>query len=215
MNHRFWRKSLRLLAVASVVAIAGVVSDAKAQDSRPNVVVGVNNLALGLDPVLASGNVTIRVTYSIYDTLIRRDFLSDGKGMGSKLVPGLATSWKRVDDRTLDLTLRQGVKFHNGGEMTSEDILFTFDPDRLIGPKSLLPEGRTYFGHLAKVEALDKYTVRFTAKEPDPVLEQRPTAPSSSARRPGSMPSRATPAIRNGWRRRSKSPTVRRSAPAL
>ncbi len=173
MNHRFWRKSLRLLAAASVVALAGFASGAQAQDNRPNVVVGVNNLALGLDPVLASGNVTIRITYSIYDTLIRRDFLSDGKGMGSKLVPGLATSWKRVDDRTLDLTLRQGVKFHNGAEMTSEDILFTFDPDRLIGPKSLLPEGRTYFGHLARVEALDKYTVRFIAKEPDPVLEQR------------------------------------------
>ena len=173
MNHRFSRKALRVFAAASALAL-GLSGAAQAQqDRRPNVVVGVNNLALGLDPVLASGNVTIRITYSIYDTLIRRDFLSDGKGMGSKLVPGLATSWKRLDDRTLEIALRQGVKFHNGAELTSEDVLFTFDPDRLIGPKSLLPEGRTYFGHLDKVEALDKYTVRFIAKEPDPVLEQR------------------------------------------
>jgi len=173
MSNRFWRKCLRFLTVASLAASAGLSGPAHAQDNRPNIVVGVNALAVGLDPVLASGNVTIRITYSIYDTLIRRDFLSDGKGMGSKLVPGLATSWTRIDDRTLELKLRQGVKFHNGAELTAEDVLFTFDPDRLIGPKSLLPEGRTYFGHLAKVEALDKYTVRFIAKAPDPVLEQR------------------------------------------
>src|SRR5690348_10461012 len=151
----------------------GMAQGASAQsDGRRDIVVGVNTLPVGLDPVAQDGNVSIRVTFSIYDTLIRRDFMSDGKGMGSKLTPGLAESWRRIDDRTMELALRKGVKFHDGTEFTSEDVVFTFSPERLTGKDSVIPDGRPYFGHLDKVEAIDKYTVRFTTKEPDPVLDQ-------------------------------------------
>lgn len=154
----------------------GLAQGASAQaDSRRDIVVGVNTLPVGLDPVAQDGNISIRVTFSIYDTLIRRDFMSDGKGMGSKLIPGLAESWRRIDDRTMEFTLRKGVKFHDGTEFTSEDVVFTFSPERLTGKDSVIPDGRPYFGHLEKVEAIDKYTVRFTTKEPDPVLDQRLT----------------------------------------
>jgi len=44
------------------------------------------------------GNVAARITYSIYDSLIRRDFLADGSGTASRLVPGLAESWTHLDD---------------------------------------------------------------------------------------------------------------------
>ena len=40
-------------------------------------------------------------------------------------VPGLATEWRRIDDQTVELKLRQGVKFHNGDEMTAEDVVFS------------------------------------------------------------------------------------------
>ena len=43
------------------------------------------------------------------------------------------TSWKRIDDRTVELTLRKGVKFHNGDEMTAEDVVFTFGRERMFG----------------------------------------------------------------------------------
>lgn len=160
-----------LMAVGLVFGLA--MAPAVADDTRKNIVVGVNALPTGLDPVAQDGNVSIRVTFSIYDTLIRRNFMSDGKGTGSKLIPGLAESWKRIDDRTLELKLRQGVKFHNGGEFTADDVVFTFSPERLWGKNSVLPDGRVYFGHLEKVEKVDKYTVRIITKKPDPVLEQR------------------------------------------
>ena len=63
--------------------------------------------------------MAVRITYSMFDSLIRRDFLADGSGQASDLVPGLAESWERVDDRTLDLKLREGVLFHDGSELTA------------------------------------------------------------------------------------------------
>ena len=41
--------------------------------------------------------------------------------------PGLATSWKTVDDTTWEFKLRKGVKFHDGTPFTADDVLFTFE----------------------------------------------------------------------------------------
>ncbi|WP_372824925.1 ABC transporter substrate-binding protein [Polaromonas sp.] len=64
----------------------------------------------------------------IYSALIDLDRQGD-----LKLIPGLATSWKRINDHTVELTLRKGVKFHNGDEMTAEDVVFTFGPEYMFG----------------------------------------------------------------------------------
>jgi len=136
-------------------------------------VVAVNSLARTLEPAERDGNVDVRIVYSMYDTLIRWDFLNPMPNGDTRLVPGLATAWKRIDPRTLELTLRKGVKFHNGDEMTADDVVFTFSPERLWGKDSALAYGRPYFGHLEKVEKIDAYTVRFTTAEPDLILEKR------------------------------------------
>src|SRR5262249_2204710 len=41
--------------------------------------------------------------------------------------PRLAETWKMLDDRTLELKLRQGVKFHNGDVMTGDDVKYSLD----------------------------------------------------------------------------------------
>ncbi|MGO7845332.1 ABC transporter substrate-binding protein, partial [Rhizobium johnstonii] len=46
-------------------------------------------------------------------------------------VPSLATEWRRIDDKTVELKLRQGVKFHNGDEMTAERLPSQSRPIRL------------------------------------------------------------------------------------
>ena len=66
-------------------------------------------------------------------------FLSGENGSGSTLVPGLATSWNWVDDRPLDVTLRDGVKFHNGETLTADYVVFIFSPERLTGETAPLP----------------------------------------------------------------------------
>jgi peptide/nickel transport system substrate-binding protein len=89
------------------------------------------------------------------------------------LKPHLATSWERKGPSELIVSLRKGVKFHNGDEMTAADVAYTFRDGRLRGEKPEIPDGRAYFGILDKVEALDPYTVRFTTRVPDVLLEQR------------------------------------------
>ncbi|MBR6728630.1 MAG: ABC transporter substrate-binding protein, partial [Clostridia bacterium] len=55
----------------------------------------------------------------VYEPLIARDPATD------ELIPGLATAWEWVDDTHLKLTLREGVKFHNGDDFNADDVLFT------------------------------------------------------------------------------------------
>jgi len=165
------RKALKTVAIAAVAALAGI-SLAAAQD-RPDLVVAVQDIPPTLEPARELSNQGVRVTYSMFDTLIRRDFLSSPDGSGSALVPSLAESWTWVDDRTLEVHLRDGVKFHNGETLTAEDVVFTFSPERLTGDEAAIPEGKAYFGVLESVEAVDPLTVRFTTRTPDPIFEQR------------------------------------------
>ena len=153
-----------LLATTSTLAIA--------QD-RPDLVVGVADLPATLEPGKELSNVGTRVNYNIFDTLIRRDFLSAEGGGGSVLVPGLATEWSRLDELTLEVKLRDDVTFHNGAPLTAEDVVFTFSPERLSGESAILPEGPAYFSVLAEVKAIDDHTVHFITKAADPLLEHR------------------------------------------
>jgi peptide/nickel transport system substrate-binding protein len=81
----------------------------------------------------------------------------------------LAESWQMVDLSTWDFVLRQGVKFHNlppvnGREMTAEDVKYSYE---LLKDKS----GYSNRAVLVKeVQVLDRYTVRFHLKLPDPVF---------------------------------------------
>jgi peptide/nickel transport system substrate-binding protein len=112
----------RHVALAGLTAIAGsgLFRSARA-DTRPNIVIAVQQNPALLDPFLDISNVSYRVQDNIWDYLIAADYLNDLKNG-----PMLATEWHRTDDRTLECTLRQGVRFHDGSEMTTEDVAFTF-----------------------------------------------------------------------------------------
>jgi peptide/nickel transport system substrate-binding protein len=144
-----------------------------AAGARPNFTVAVAALPATLEPARELSNVGTRVTYSIFDTLIRRDFLGTPDGGGAGLKPHLATAWERKGPSELVVTLRRGVKFHNGDELTAADVAYTFRPGRLWGDKPQIPAGKPYFGVLESCEAVDRYTVRFRTHVPDVMLEQR------------------------------------------
>jgi peptide/nickel transport system substrate-binding protein len=150
------------------------VTDAFAQaGKRPDLTIAVADLPATLEPARELSNVGTRITYSIFDTLIRRDFLGKPDGGGSELKPHLAVSWERVSSSELIVRLRQGVKFHNGDELTSQDVAFTFGRGRMYGEKPLIPGAQPYFSILDNCEIVDRYTVRFKTRVPDVLLEQR------------------------------------------
>ena len=101
----------------------------------------------------------IYITYNVFEHLMELD--KDGQ-----LVPRLATSWRWPDDRTLEVTLRQGVKFHNGEVFDAEIVQLNWEENtRLRQPFSL----GTFlsFKPGSRLEILDPYTVRFVFSEPD------------------------------------------------
>ncbi|MCB0080678.1 MAG: hypothetical protein KDE47_07100, partial [Caldilineaceae bacterium] len=134
--------------------------------ARDELVVGVQGFPGGMDPAAELSNVGTRVTYNVYDTLIRRNFLNN-----NVLEPALATTWERIDDLTLELKLREGVTFHNGDPFTANDVKFTFD--RFKNPDSAAASAKGYFSTFDNIEVVDDYTVRIHTVAPDPLIENR------------------------------------------
>lgn len=80
--------------------------------------------------------------------------------------PALAESWKVVDNRTIDFTLRKGVKFHNGKEVTSADVVYSVNG----WLKPPLPGSAATVNQVPSIESAEargKYVVRFKLKKPD------------------------------------------------
>ena len=165
-------------------------------DNRPTLTIAVQQIATSasLEVVRERSNVGERVQAPIFENLIARNLMSK-----LEPTPGLAESWKRIDERTVELSLRKGVKFHNGDEMTADDVVFTFGPERFFGegydnksdktlfttvlardsiegkklPAEVIGIAKRVWPSLEKVEAVDKYTVRFVNRVPDVTLEGR------------------------------------------
>ena len=164
----------RFLEATLLTPVAlGAMPAFAAGEANPTFTVAVADLPPTLEPARELSNVGTRVTYSIFDTLIRRDFLGAADGGGSALKPHLAMKWERISPQELIVTLRQGVKFHNGDELTADDVAYTFREGRMWGEKPQIPGGRPYFGILAGCDVVDRYTVRFRTRVPDVLLEQR------------------------------------------
>jgi peptide/nickel transport system substrate-binding protein len=100
----------------------------------------------------------------MFDNLVRRDPRDSGK----TIIPDLAHSWEIAKDgKTYTFFLRKGVLFHDGAELTAEDIKATFDriakpPQGINIPRSIL------FKTVSEINARDKYTVEFKLSEPRP-----------------------------------------------
>ncbi|TKT82432.1 ABC transporter substrate-binding protein [Aquamicrobium sp. LC103] len=177
------RRVTQLAALFSATAVLPGIPQVNAQGAeRPTLVVAVNDQPAKLEPADNPLALDMRVTYSVFDTLIRRDYLTEKANPegGVVLVPGLATQWRRIDERTVELTLREGVRFHNGDPFTAEDVAFTFSQERLFGEKAMFPSAKTYLGEIEPVEVIDPLTVRIRSRAADPVLELRLADPVGS-----------------------------------
>jgi peptide/nickel transport system substrate-binding protein len=98
----------------------------------------------------------------LFDNLLRFSPLDGGR----KVIPDLAYKWDvSADGLTYTFHLREGVKFHDGALLTSEDVKATFD--RVIFPPAgFISPRQSLFEAVAEVKALDPLTVRFKLKAP-------------------------------------------------
>ena len=76
-----------------------------------------------------------------------------------------AKSWKRIDPKTLEFTLRDDVTWSDGEKFDADDVVYTFQ--YLTDPKVKLRFKRN-FAFIARVEKTGSHTVRLVAKRPTP-----------------------------------------------
>jgi ABC-type transport system substrate-binding protein len=99
------------------------------------------------------------IVHNVLERLI--DFDKDGR-----LVPHLATSWRWLDDRTLEFALRQGVRFHNGEVFDAEIVKLNWEENTRLRQPFRVGE-HLNFKPGSRLEILDPYLVRFVFPEPD------------------------------------------------
>jgi peptide/nickel transport system substrate-binding protein len=143
----------------SVIAIVllGSAACLHRPTSNPNVlVVGVTSGPNNLDPRIGTDDVSGKTAQLIFNNLMTLDD-------HLRVVPDLAERLDHPDPTTYVATLRQGVHFHDGHELTSADVVYTFTS--LLAPSFVSPR-KGAFRMMKAIEARDRYTVVFTLKEP-------------------------------------------------
>ncbi|WP_439578036.1 ABC transporter substrate-binding protein [Elioraea sp.] len=185
----------RRAALGATMATAALPRFAIGQaDQRPTVTIAVQKIANSntLETAREQSNVGSRTFNSYAEMLIDTDWIGD---LSQR--PGLATAWRRIDDRTVELDLRRGVTFHNGDTMTAEDVVFSFGPERLFGgsdqrqggtlfaaptatgaagkapPPEVPAVARRTYPALERIEIVREGVVRFVNRTPDVTLEGR------------------------------------------
>jgi peptide/nickel transport system substrate-binding protein len=145
-------------ALLGVVAVAGfaLAPAALAADLKIAVAADVTSI----DPHFFNLFPNNNIAEHIFDKLVQMD-------PDSRMIPGLATSWKTVDDKTWEFKLRKGVKFTDGSELTAEDVVFSIDRVPTI-PNSPGPFSAYTKAIIAK-EIVDAYTIRFKYAAPYPL----------------------------------------------
>jgi peptide/nickel transport system substrate-binding protein len=81
--------------------------------------------------------------------------------------PLLATSWRQVDERTLEMTLRDDVVFQDGTKFSADDVVYTLN--WAIDPGNKLRYAADDLAWLDHAEKIDDHTVRIVAKQPTPL----------------------------------------------
>src|SRR5690606_27886433 len=156
---------MRKYLLAFVLLISGLAAPSVAlaqEESRPELTVRLHFGRPGgiFDPAYWQYTPDWFVYPNIFNGLVR---WVPGTG-GSQLEPDLAESWEVSEDGTVyTFHLREGIQFHRDyGELTSEDVVFTFD-------RQLQDETASFNSQLADivdVSAPDRYTVQITLAQP-------------------------------------------------
>ncbi|MDP6706929.1 MAG: ABC transporter substrate-binding protein [Alphaproteobacteria bacterium] len=146
-------RTLGVAAMLAPFALAGLAGPAAAQKNVLRVVPHAD--LKNLDPIWTTAYITRNHGYLIYDTLIAMD---------DKLMPQpqMLEGWKvSSDGLTYTLTLRDGLRWHDGAPVTAEDIVPSI---KRWGKRDGM--GQKLMDFTAELKAVDAKTVRLTLKEP-------------------------------------------------
>jgi peptide/nickel transport system substrate-binding protein len=137
-HHRF----LAPLAITLGLVAAGAAS-------AQTLTMGVRGGPESMDPHFSALGPHAEAAKHIFDTLV-------WSGDDLQIEPGLAVSWKPVDEDTWEFKLREGVKFHDGSAFDAEDVKFSIERIPVVtGPTTTA----IYVRRVASVDIIDPYTL--------------------------------------------------------
>ena len=144
-----------LLASSALLGGAGLRGVARAQARRGEIIAGLSERMLTLDPANHYSISSTSVLRHVYDPLL--DVTND-----DRFVPALAETWRPVDNTTWRFTLRKGVSFHDGSPFTADSVVLTL---KRVRDNSKLIKSFVY-QDIEDVQKDGDYAVTVTTKRP-------------------------------------------------
>ncbi|HUL73901.1 MAG TPA: ABC transporter substrate-binding protein [Vicinamibacterales bacterium] len=147
---------MRCRAAVAALGLCGAAACADVSHPRDRIVIAMANSPTNLDPGIGLDEASQKLHQLLFSSLLKIDD-------SLRVVPDLAVRFEARDDRTYVAEIPRGVHFHDGREMTSADVVFTFR--RFLDPAFVSGRKGAYRG-LESVEALDRYTTAFHLRAP-------------------------------------------------
>jgi peptide/nickel transport system substrate-binding protein len=157
MSHRIDRRTLlRTLGTGALVVAAGAPRPARGQ-GKPGGTLTFATSALppNIEPHMQGLDIWQKRKPLIYENLVWIDH-------GLEAKPELAERWEQRSPTEYVFHLRRGVKFHDGRELTAEDVKYSYD--RVRDPK--VSPGANDLLFIKQIDVVDRHTVRFTLTGP-------------------------------------------------
>jgi peptide/nickel transport system substrate-binding protein len=150
----------RLTGALGAAALAVCLSAPAEAGKRDNTLkFAANQVPESVDAYFNNVRVGVIIAHHVWDHLVYRDpNTNEYKG-------SLATAWKWTDNKTLELDLRKGVKFHNGEEFDADDVVFTLNFVADPANKVVTQQNVNW---IEKAEKIDPFKVRIRMKQPFP-----------------------------------------------
>ena len=148
-------KRSSLLAALGIAAFAGSAS-------AENLIMGVAYDPQTIDPHIRFFTGSNQAFQHVFETLIFRN-------KDLELEPALAGSWKLIDDKTWEIKLRSGVKWHDGSPFTADDVLFNVQRSPNV-PGAIASSGRFLVQNGKQWKKIDDLTLHVTTQKAYPVM---------------------------------------------
>jgi peptide/nickel transport system substrate-binding protein len=152
-------KITRRSALLSTTAAAALPGSARAQKAADTLRIQFIDAVPNVDMYFNSQRTGLILAHQAWDMLVHRDPAT------FEIKPSLATDWKFAEDNSLDLTIRQGVKFHDGSTLSADDVVYTLNMAANPDNKLATPSNYSW---IDKAEKTGDFAVRIKMKRPTP-----------------------------------------------
>ena len=146
-------KKILVVLASMILLFTGCGEKNGAKKVKEELIIAQDGESKSLDIHQGNDGFSLRANRLIYSRLVEAD-------ENMQIHPGLAESWKQLDDKTMQFNLRKGIKFHNGDDFTAEDVKFSFE--RMMNS----PRIAFVLPPIERIDIVDDYTVNIVTKTP-------------------------------------------------